>query len=240
MLVHESHDQRALADGGRAALDGSGAHVAGRVNAGHARLEQPVGPGVLAGQHEAALVPSHDVAEPFGARVGSEEEEQEGEGDPLAVAERDGLELAVAAVQLRHLAAPAHRETMSEYLVLELERYGIAVRDRSEIVELHGSDGELEAVTLRDGVRLPLSFLFLFLGASPCTEWLGETVKRDDHGFVLTGAPAGAEGLLETSVPGIYAAGDVRSGSIKRCATAVGEGAMVVSLVHTHRARTAA
>jgi thioredoxin reductase (NADPH) len=124
------------------------------------------------------------------------------------------------------------RETMSEYLVLELERYGVAVRDRSEVAELHGSDGDLEAVTLRDGERLPFSFLFLFLGAAPCTDWMGDVVARDDKGFVLTGADAGADGLLETSVPGIYAAGDVRSGSIKRCATAVGEGAMVVRFVH--------
>ena len=126
------------------------------------------------------------------------------------------------------------RETMSDYLVLELERYGVAVRDRSEVAALHGSDGELEAVTLRDGERLPFSFLFLFLGAAPCTDWLGDVVARDEKGFVLTGAGAGAEGLLETSVPGIYAAGDVRSGSIKRCATAVGEGAMVVRFVHEH------
>jgi thioredoxin reductase (NADPH) len=141
-----------------------------------------------------------------------------------------------ALVTLLHRRADL-RETMSEYLVLELERYGVAVRDRSEVAELHGSDGELEAVTLHDGERLALSFMFLFLGASPCTAWLGDTVMRDEHGFVLTGTPAGADGLLETSVPGIYAAGDVRSGSIKRCATAVGEGAMVVSLVHAHRSR---
>jgi thioredoxin reductase (NADPH) len=124
------------------------------------------------------------------------------------------------------------RETMSDYLVLELERYGVAVRDRSEVAELHGTDGELEAVTLRDGDRLSFSFMFLFLGAAPCTDWLRDVVARDDKGFVLTGADAGAEGLLETSVPGIYAAGDVRSGSVKRCATAVGEGAMVVRFVH--------
>jgi thioredoxin reductase (NADPH) len=127
------------------------------------------------------------------------------------------------------------RETMSDYLVLELDRYGVAIRGRSEVVELHGSDGELEAVTLSDGEQVPLAFLFLFLGASPCTEWLGDTVMRDEHGFVLTGIAAGSDDLLETSVPGIYAAGDVRSGSIKRCATAVGEGAMVVSLVHGRR-----
>jgi thioredoxin reductase (NADPH) len=128
------------------------------------------------------------------------------------------------------------RETMSDYLVLELDRYGVAVRDRSEVAELHGADGQLEAVTLRDGEQLSFSFLFLFLGAAPCTDWLGNVVARDDKGFVLTGADAGADGLLETSVPGIYAAGDVRSGSIKRCATAVGEGAMVVRFVHEHLA----
>jgi thioredoxin reductase (NADPH) len=136
-----------------------------------------------------------------------------------------------ALVTLLHRRADL-RETMSDYLVLELERYGVAVRDRSEVAELHGSGGQLEAVTLRDGERLSFSFLFLFLGAAPCTDWLGDVVARDDKGFVLTGADARANGLLETSVPGIYAAGDVRSGSTKRCATAVGEGAMVVSLVH--------
>jgi thioredoxin reductase (NADPH) len=87
-------------------------------------------------------------------------------------------------------------------------------------------------VTLGDGERLPFAFLFLFLGASPCTDWLGDVVARDEKGFLLTGSGAGVEGLLETSVPGIYAAGDVRSGSVKRCATAVGEGAMVVQFVH--------
>jgi thioredoxin reductase (NADPH) len=136
-----------------------------------------------------------------------------------------------ALVTLLHRRADL-RETMSDYLVLELERYGIAVRDRGEIAELHGSDGELEAVTLRDGERMPFSFLFLFLGATPCTDWLGDVVARDEHGFVATGAAAGADNLLETSVPGIYAVGDVRSGSVKRCATAVGEGAMVVRFIH--------
>lgn len=136
-----------------------------------------------------------------------------------------------ALVTLLHRRADL-AETMSNYLIEELDRYGVAVRDRSEIAQLHGADGKLEAVTLSDGERLPLSFLFLFLGASPCTEWLGDCLARDPKGFVLTGEAAGAEGLLETSVPGVYAAGDVRSGSIKRCATAVGEGATVVRFVH--------
>jgi thioredoxin reductase (NADPH) len=132
------------------------------------------------------------------------------------------------------------RETMSQYLIEELDRYGVAVRDRSEIAGLQGEGGRLRSVTLADGEQLPFSFLFLFLGATPCTEWLGEVLARDGDGFILTGAEVGAEGLLETSVPGVYAAGDVRAGSIKRCATAVGEGAAVVQFVHERLARVAA
>jgi thioredoxin reductase (NADPH) len=136
-----------------------------------------------------------------------------------------------ALVTLLHRRADLS-ETMSHYLIGELDRYGVAVRDRSEITALHGEDGRLDGVTLTDGERLSFSFLFLFLGAVPCTDWLGDVVTRDSNGFVLTGPEAGAEGLLETSVPGVYAAGDVRAGSIKRCATAVGEGAAVVRFVH--------
>jgi thioredoxin reductase (NADPH) len=123
-------------------------------------------------------------------------------------------------------------ETMSAYLIADLQRYGVVVRDRTELVALHGRDGQLESVTTQDGERLPMSFLFLFLGATPCTRWLGDAVARDPDGFIATGAAAGGGELLETSLPGVYAAGDARSGSVKRCATAVGEGAMVVSLVH--------
>jgi len=136
-----------------------------------------------------------------------------------------------ALVTLLHRRADLH-ETMSQYLIQDLARHGVAVRDRSEIAELHGGGGELRAVRLTDGAELPFSFLFLFLGAQPCTEWLGDVVARDDHGFVLTGSDAAAGGLLETSVPGVYAAGDARAGSIKRCATAVGEGGAVVRYVH--------
>ena len=128
------------------------------------------------------------------------------------------------------------RETMSDYLVRELDRYGVAVRDQSEIAALHGDDGRLRAVTLKTGERLPFAFLFLFLGAEPCTDWLDDTVARDDNGFILTGPAAGMDKLLETSVPGVFAGGDVRSGSTKRCATAVGEGAMAVQFIHSHLA----
>jgi thioredoxin reductase (NADPH) len=138
-----------------------------------------------------------------------------------------------ALVTLLHRRANL-RETMSHYLVEELERYGVAVRDRAEVRRLHGDSGRLRSVTLADGEEITLGYLFLFLGASPCTDWLGEGVARDPNGFILTGPEAGAEHLLQTSVPGVFAAGDVRSGSMKRCASAVGEGANAVGLVHRH------
>ena len=138
-----------------------------------------------------------------------------------------------ALVTLLHRRADL-AETMSDYLIHELERHGVAVRDRSEVAALHGANGRLEAVTLKDGERLPFATLFCFLGAQPCTEWLDDAVARASDGFILTGDAAGAEHLLETSVPGIFAAGDVRSGSTKRCAAAVGEGSMAVQFVHAH------
>jgi thioredoxin reductase (NADPH) len=144
-----------------------------------------------------------------------------------------------ALVTLLHRRADL-RETMSDYLVRELERYGVAVRDRSEIAALHGQNGHLAGVTLTSGELLPYSFLFLFLGALPCTAWLDDAVGRDHDGFILTGAAANTENLLETDVPGVFAAGDVRSGSTKRCATAVGEGSMAVQFVHAHLSRTPA
>ena len=129
------------------------------------------------------------------------------------------------------------RETMSQYLIDELDRYGVAVRDRSKSPDCKESTGACALSRSPTGEQLPFSFLFLFLGATPCTEWLGDVLARDGDGFILTGAEVGAEGLLETSVPGVYAAGDVRAGSIKRCATAVGEGAAVVQFVHERLAR---
>jgi thioredoxin reductase (NADPH) len=140
-----------------------------------------------------------------------------------------------ALVTLLHRRVDLH-ETMSDYLIRELDRYGVVVRGRSEVAKLHGADGRLEAVTLKSGERLSFSFLFFFLGAKPCTGWLDDAVACDANGFVLTGDAAGGEYLLETSVPGIFAAGDVRAGSTKRCAAAVGEGAMVVQFVHAHLA----
>src|SRR5215203_3851819 len=144
-------------------------------------------------------------------------------------------------------------ETMSRYLVERITAApNIAVRYRCEVVAGRG-DGHLEAFTLADraaGVteEVASSWLFVFIGASPRTAWLGPDVVRDDKGFVITGqdllvpAYAGrwplprAPFALETSVPGLFAAGDVRLDSMKRVTSAVGEGAMSVYLVHRYLA----
>ena len=135
-------------------------------------------------------------------------------------------------------------ENMSRYLVDQVTRLpNVEVMVDSEVRELHG-DQALEAITVvssRAGTRSVLSVraLFVFIGAVPCTGWLGGLVDLDDHGFVRTGAGAlaaagGPEGTgalpLETNRPGVFAVGDVRSGSAKRVAAAVGEGAMAIRL----------
>jgi thioredoxin reductase (NADPH) len=143
--------------------------------------------------------------------------------------------------------------TMSRYLVQRIASApNIDVRYRSEVTACRG-EGHLEALTLVDrdsGVNeeVASSWLFIFIGASPHTEWLGPNVVRDDKGFIITGqdllAPAHRERwplargpfALETSVPGVFAAGDVRLDSMKRVASAVGEGAMSVYLVHRYLA----
>jgi thioredoxin reductase (NADPH) len=126
------------------------------------------------------------------------------------------------------------------------------VRYLTEVVAGSG-DGHLEKLTLAykgSGVteEVPACWLFIFIGASPRTEWLGPGVVRDSQGFIVTGpdllGPMYARSwplprapfTLETSVPGVFAAGDVRLGSMKRVASAVGEGAMSVYLVHRYLA----
>ncbi|MGS0686819.1 FAD-dependent oxidoreductase [Nakamurella sp. GG22] len=143
------------------------------------------------------------------------------------------------------------RTTMSEYLVSEIEHTGnIIVRFQTEVVDGAGS-GRLTSLTLRQRhsdafETVPASALFLLIGAEPHTEWLANSLARDDHGYLLTGRdlvhPASAMGwfegrppmLLETSMPGVFAAGDVRHRSVKRVAAAVGEGSTAVHLVHEY------
>ncbi|MCU1678185.1 MAG: response regulator receiver protein [Frankiales bacterium] len=144
-------------------------------------------------------------------------------------------------------------DTMSRYLIDRIDAApNIEVRARTVVASCHG-DGHLESLSLEDrqtGAReeAPTSWLFVFIGASPRTDWLGDDVVRDAHGFVVTGQdlhnPAYRQRwplvrppyALETSVPGVFAAGDVRLDSMKRVASAVGEGAMAVYLVHRYLA----
>ena len=138
-------------------------------------------------------------------------------------------------------------KSMSRYLVDEIgDNDRVEVVTHHEVVELKG-DQELEAVVIRDTrsdehSELPVKALFVFIGASPHTDWLQGHVALDEDGFVLTGTDVRDEQLtgfdggrpyfLETSQAGIFAVGDVHSGSIKRVASAVGEGSMAVRLVH--------
>ncbi|MEO6604525.1 MAG: FAD-dependent oxidoreductase [Aeromicrobium sp.] len=141
---------------------------------------------------------------------------------------------------------PTLEETMSTYLVDEIATHrGIRVRTGSHIVD-GGGEGRLEWIDLEaDGIeRVLADGLFLLLGAEPGCDWLPGEVSRDENGFILTGRDVPkdlwVDGLppapLETTVPGIFAAGDIRSGSMKRVASASGEGAGAVSLVHAHLA----
>jgi thioredoxin reductase (NADPH) len=139
--------------------------------------------------------------------------------------------------------------TMSRYLTDQLARHpNVEVLTPTEVAALHG-DGQLQGLTVadrREGTRRELDAraLFVFIGADPHTGWLQGVLALDRSGFVLTGrdAPATEESAagrlpLETTVPGVFAAGDVRSGSIKRVASAAGDGCMAVRLVHEHLAR---
>ena len=145
--------------------------------------------------------------------------------------------------------APSLEASMSYYLIQQIAGIpNISVRACTEVTEVHG-DGHLESLTLRDMAAgsteiVDAGQLFIFIGAAPGTGWLDGVVARDDHGFVLagpdfsqdeTGWPLDRQPYhLETSVPGVFVAGDVRAESAKRVASAVGEGAMAVMFVHRY------
>jgi thioredoxin reductase (NADPH) len=128
--------------------------------------------------------------------------------------------------------------SMSRYLIDRIAGLpNVEVLTGSQVIGVEGRDGVLEAIRWHNGsaeVRRQLGHLFLFIGAEPNTDWLSDSgVALDSKGFVVTGADAGRDRLpLETSRRGVFAIGDVRSGSIKRVAAAVGEGAQVVAALH--------
>jgi len=131
-------------------------------------------------------------------------------------------------------------ETMSSYLSDRIDTDArINLRTESEVVAVHG-EGRLEAVTIRhnptgEEERVNTRALFIMIGAVPNTDWLPDSLKLDEKGFIMTGdAIDTACGPYATSIAGLYAVGDVRSGSVKRVASAAGEGAVVVSFIHRY------
>lgn len=142
--------------------------------------------------------------------------------------------------------------TMSRYLIDQIgQTPNIEVQTRAQVVEVHG-DERLEAISVQCGdtgrtERVAAISLFVFIGAEPNTDWLAGVVERDERGFIVTGRDLVRDGknppgwslerppfLLETSVPGIFAAGDVRHGSVKRVASGVGEGSIAVQFIHQY------
>ena len=148
---------------------------------------------------------------------------------------------------------PSLAESMSSYLIEQLATRGnIAVRTQVEMPGVHGRT-HLEEIDIYDRAgkattRVGADGVFIFIGADANTEWLPDALARDDRGFILTGRDIAPEGtlagrdpyLLETSVPGIFAAGDVRHGSMKRVASAVGEGSMSIAFIHQYLAAATA
>ena len=144
-------------------------------------------------------------------------------------------------------------QSMSKYLINQIaETSNIRVETRSQVLEALG-ESRLECIKVGNShgeeIR-PATALFIFIGAAPATDWLPESVMRDPNGFVLAGPDLQVEGkypriwkeerppyLLETSMPGVFVAGDVRHGSVKRCASAVGEGSIAVQFMHQYLAR---
>jgi thioredoxin reductase (NADPH) len=141
---------------------------------------------------------------------------------------------------------------MSQYLINQLKATpNIHIEYNTRVVEAHGED-RLEAISVHctetnEINKIPANSLFLMIGAAPNTEWLANTVERDERGFIYSGPQLTREGkrpngwkldrdpgLLETNIPGIFVVGDVRHGSVKRVASGVGEGSVAISFVHQY------
>jgi thioredoxin reductase (NADPH) len=177
-------------------------------------------------------------------------------GDPVVVV-GGGNSAGQATVFLAQHADEVNLVAQSNNLERDMSRYladrilqtpGVQVWLDSEVRELHGDQALTEVVieNLKTGERraVPAKAMFVFIGSSPHVRWLRDCVALDEQGYVLTGGQldathpsAAGRKLLETSRPGVFAAGDVRSGSVKRVAAAVGDGALAVRLVHEYLAR---
>lgn len=147
---------------------------------------------------------------------------------------------------------PGLAATMSKYLIDEIETTpNIVLKPHSQIAEAYGEEHlEKLRITCPDGEEMvPASSLFIFIGAAPRTDWLPAAIQRDENGFLLAGPDLRVDGklppewreprepyLLESSVPGVFVAGDVRHGSVKRVASAVGEGSIAIQFVHQYLA----
>ena len=144
------------------------------------------------------------------------------------------------------------RKSMSDYLVRQIEeRDNIEALLETSVISVEG-ENHLEQITIKNSATgetktVGAHSLFIFIGAAPKTAWLDGVVERDERGFILSGPDLMREGkrpggwrpdrdpfLLETSIPGIFVAGDVRHGSVKRCASAVGEGSIAIQFVHQY------
>jgi thioredoxin reductase (NADPH) len=142
--------------------------------------------------------------------------------------------------------------TMSQYLIDQIQRTAnISLWTHASVAEVHG-DTHLEEISVlcsdtNKTERVPANAMFIFIGALPRTNWLADAVERDERGFILTGPDLLWEGkrpkgwvldrdpfLLETNVPGLFAVGDVRHGSVKRVASGVGEGSVAVQFIHQY------
>ena len=140
-------------------------------------------------------------------------------------------------------------DSMSDYLIRQIGATpNIAIRFGTTVVDGRG-DYRLRSLTLQDSgtgatEEVEAMGLFILIGAAPRTDWVPASIRRDDHGFILTGSDAavftGDAGRqpapLETSLPGVFAVGDVRSGSVKRVASAVGEGSVAIRHIHEYLA----
>jgi thioredoxin reductase (NADPH) len=205
-------------------------------------------------------VPSLEALQGAGVRYGAAVTEAQGMKGQEVYVVGGGNSAGQAARHLskhaRHVTLLARGESlassMSQYLIKELEAAeNIQVRVNTQVVN-GGGQGRLEHLVLEDCATkrtetVPAAALFVLIGARPHTGWLPEEVMRDERGYIITGndllrdgsPPEGwplerAPMLLETSVPGVFAAGDVRCGSVKRVASAVGEGSIAIQMVHKY------